>query len=160
MRALRHPPRALTIAARTNLTHILLSKILVAVALAALAIALVVMRIRRRAHDDATDAAPAANRLANFWGVRFQVGPGATACARARELALAEYPIDQVPVLPLVGCDSVNCRCHFTYLKDRRGGHDRREASDRRDAIRFDIQRTDRRSGDDRRRKNNVWKDY
>lgn len=137
----------------------MVSKVVVATALVGLAAAWGVLRSRQRTHaEDAAERA-SADRLAGFWGVRFTPGPESTACARAREIAGSEYPLNQVPSLPLAGCDSLNCRCHFVYLANQRSGRDRRDSSDRRDAIRFDTRRTNRRGGHDRRRRNDVWRD-
>ncbi len=138
----------------------MVSKLVVATALAGLAATWGVLRSRQRSGEDDNSAAKVpADRLAGFWGVRLTAGPGSTACARAQEAAGSEYPLDQVPTLPLAGCSSLNCRCHFIYLANQRSGQDRRGNSDRRDAIRFDTNRTNRRSGHDRRRRNDLWRD-
>jgi hypothetical protein len=135
------------------------SKLLVATLLGSFALALAIVRSRRKAAENALAGGAVSNPLSASWGVRLELGPGSTPCAQARRLAGSEHPIHKVPVLPLAGCDSVNCRCHFSYIRDLRDCNERRDNTDRRDAIRFDKERSDRRLHDDRRRTNNVWKD-
>ena len=83
----------------------------------------------------------------------------AGAAPEAQALLGQQFPFDEAPQLPLDGCNSANCTCQFKGLKDRRSKV-RRQAEDRRAALRFDKDRPpDRRSRKDRRR-GNVWADH
>ncbi|PPD29647.1 MAG: hypothetical protein CTY21_12665 [Methylomonas sp.] len=62
-----------------------------------------------------------------------------------------------LPRLPLLGCNQKICRCSFEPMPERRKRNDRRLLSDRRFAIRFQT-KIDRRTVDDRRRHNTIWK--
>ena len=80
-------------------------------------------------------------------------------CAAARRIEAAWYPEAQSPRLPLGSCDRAEtCKCQWMRVLDRRMTH-RRVQGDRRDDIRFQ-DKTDRRSGQDRRKDSgNAWKD-
>lgn len=54
------------------------------------------------------------------------IKPGAYACTEANEMAGERYLATEAPELPLPGCQSSNCECHFVHHKDRRTGKDRR----------------------------------
>jgi hypothetical protein len=89
-----------------------------------------------------------------FWGVEM----GQPGCEASRELLGKQFTFDEVPQLPLEGCNSANCTCQFKGLKDRRSMA-RRQQEDRRAALRFDKERPERRSRKDRRR-GNAWTDH
>lgn len=89
-----------------------------------------------------------------FWGVEM----GQPGCEAAQALLGQQFPFDEVPELPLEGCNSANCTCQFKGLRDRRSWV-RRQQEDRRTTIRFDKDRPDRRSRKDRRR-GNAWTDH
>ncbi|HYQ71616.1 MAG TPA: hypothetical protein VET88_06775 [Gammaproteobacteria bacterium] len=89
-----------------------------------------------------------------FWGVEM-AQPG---CEAAHELLGRQFPFDEVPELPLEGCNSANCTCQFKGLTDRRKMV-RRQQQDRRATLRFDKDRPERRSRKDRRR-GNAWIDH
>ena len=89
-----------------------------------------------------------------FWGVEM----GQPGCEAAQALLGQQFPFDEVPELPLEGCNSANCTCQFKGLRDRRTWA-RRQQEDRRTTIRFDKDRPDRRSRKDRRR-GNAWIDH
>jgi len=81
-----------------------------------------------------------------FWGVEIkQAG-----CAAARTIAGNEFQFDEAPALPLEGCDAAMCSCAYIGLKEKR--HSQRRQRDRRDNLRFDPDKPDRRSRKDRRR--------
>lgn len=74
-------------------------------------------------------------RDGNFWGVMVRFAPG-QGCAAVQAIRDTRYPLERVPNLPLRGCDSLQCRCGYTGLKERRrrdvlppGGKDQREGS-------------------------------
>jgi len=89
-----------------------------------------------------------------FWGVEM----GQPGCEAAQALLGKQFTFDEAPQLPLQGCNSPNCTCQFKGLKDRRTWV-RRQQDDRRQSIRFDKDRPDRRSRKDRRR-GNIWVDH
>jgi hypothetical protein len=89
-----------------------------------------------------------------FWGVEIsQAG-----CESARALLGRQYTFDEAPELPLPGCESAACTCQFNGLKDHRG-KPRRTREDRRNDIRFDKDRPERRSRRNRRR-GEKWDDH
>jgi len=54
------------------------------------------------------------------------IKPGAYACSAANEMAGERFLATEAPEIPLPGCASSNCECHFVHYKDRRAGKDRR----------------------------------
>ena len=54
------------------------------------------------------------------------IKPGAYACSEANEIAGERYLADEAPEIPLPGCTSSHCECHFVHHNDRRSGKDRR----------------------------------
>ena len=61
---------------------------------------------------------------------------------------------DAIP-LPMPGCNRAGCSCRYEVVADRRRG-ERRHASDRRDALRFE-QKTSRRDTGTDRRDRSAW---
>ena len=88
-----------------------------------------------------------------FWGVEI----GQAGCAAAQALLGQQYTFDEAPQLPLQGCDSAMCTCQYKGLKDHRSQH-RRKRGEQRKEIRFDNDKPDRRSRQDRRR-GSKWND-
>jgi hypothetical protein len=89
-----------------------------------------------------------------FWGVEM----GQPGCEAAQAILGQQFTFDEAPPLPLEGCNSASCTCQFKGLKDRRTWA-RRQQEDRRNSVRFDKDRPDRRSRKDRRR-GNAWNDH
>jgi hypothetical protein len=90
-----------------------------------------------------------------FWGLEM----GQPGCEAAMKILGQQYSFDDVPALPLPGCDSAMCTCQFKGLKNRRSGQ-RRKTEDRRVEVRFEEGKTsDRRSRKDRRR-SDKWNDH
>ena len=54
------------------------------------------------------------------------VRPGAYACNEANEIAGQRFLATEAPEIPLPGCTSSNCECHFVHHDDRRSGKERR----------------------------------
>jgi len=54
------------------------------------------------------------------------IEPGPKACAESRELEGRRFLASAAPMLPLRGCSSPACKCHYTHFKDRRSNRDRR----------------------------------
>ena len=54
------------------------------------------------------------------------IKPGAYACSQANEMAGERFLATEAPEIPLPGCQSSNCECHFVHHHDRRAGKDRR----------------------------------
>ncbi|MGB5306516.1 MAG: hypothetical protein WBN51_06495 [Gammaproteobacteria bacterium] len=91
-----------------------------------------------------------------FWGVEI-IHAG---CESSRALSGQQFMLKDAPVLPVEGCDKSLCNCIYKGLKEvRREG--RRTQSDRREDLRFDSDKPDRRSPKDRRR-GEAWnnRDY
>lgn len=89
-----------------------------------------------------------------FWGVEIHQ-PG---CAAAAKLTGKQYPIESAPELPLEDCGAARCSCLYMGLKDRRVMR-RRLTHERRDELRFDPEKSDRRSHKDRRKSIEKWRD-
>ena len=88
-----------------------------------------------------------------FWGVEIQ-HPG---CDAARKLGDRKFSFDEAPSLPVEGCTAAQCSCLYAGLKEHRVTH-RRTQQDRRENIRFDAKKPDRRKLKDRRRHFDQWK--
>jgi hypothetical protein len=54
------------------------------------------------------------------------IRPCLEGCAAVTEQKKCLYSADQVPELPLPGCDTRKCSCRYQYRKDRRDNEDRR----------------------------------
>lgn len=110
------------------------------------------------------DASPAAGTVEKsaastkpIWGRRFVPGVAGSVCDAARACAGKCYELNQTPKLPLPGCSfGIQCQCHFENLSERRSGKERRSGIERRPNLRFDPDKPPRRSGRDRREKNNT----
>ena len=91
-----------------------------------------------------------------FWGVEI-VHAG---CEASRALADKQFTFAEAPVLPLDDCDKSLCNCIYKGLKEERI-EGRRIQADRREDLRFDSDKPDRRSPKDRRR-GEAWnnRDY
>jgi len=88
-----------------------------------------------------------------FWGASItQAG-----CEAARELVGQKFSFDDAPELPVEGCSEAICTCRLQGLTSRRKQH-RRTKEERREAVRFDKDSSDRRSRKDRRSGN--WDDH
>lgn len=89
-----------------------------------------------------------------FWGVELSQ----TGCQAARGLHGQRYSFENAPVLPVAGCDMAACTCQFRGLLERRM-RIRRTHPDRREVVRFDVNKPDRRSRISRRRVD-KWADH
>ncbi|MCG2635373.1 MAG: hypothetical protein J4A00_10775 [Gammaproteobacteria bacterium] len=87
----------------------------------------------------------------NFWGVRIELASPAHACAAVHEYADKQLLINHAPELPLADCTAAVCQCHYVGLEERRVGP-RRTGEDRREGVRFEDGKVDRRQGDRRKR--------
>lgn len=100
--------------------------------------------------------AQALDKLANnkqFWGVEIQHA----GCPAANELTHRQYSFEAAPQLPLEDCTTTHCTCQYIGLIENRRSH-RRSQEDRRENLRFDVDKPDRRSAKDRRRGFDQWK--
>ena len=89
-----------------------------------------------------------------YWGYRVE-----SHCSSSSRLAGRQYPLDELPPLPVEGCTSVMCECCLVGLSDQRGIPDRRTGQDRRLSLRMDA--TDRRDDRPRRKTDlNTWGAY
>jgi hypothetical protein len=77
------------------------------------------------------------------------------ACEAARHYVGRTLDAATAPKLPLPGCGVVECRCRYERIVNLRR-KERREATDRRDEIRFET-KIDRRANPDRRVWNAFW---
>jgi hypothetical protein len=119
------------------------------------------LRGKHAAHKSPDQAAPSRpggldklQATGMFWGVEI----GQPGCEAARELLGRQYPFAEAPKLPLEGCSSAVCTCQFKGLKERRTQH-RRTHDDRRNEVRFEEGKTERRSPKNRRR-GDSWNDH
>jgi len=95
-----------------------------------------------------------------IWGKQFICGThssGAYACDSAIEMHGRSFGLDELPSVPLSGCDTLNCQCQLVPLVDRRVVAERRSGNERRDEIRFIVEldgesKPPRRSRRDRRK--------
>lgn len=76
-------------------------------------------------------------------------------CEVARHLAGRRLDIDDTVPLRLFG-GSAECRCHYRPLSEARRSP-RRNSADRRDQLRFDLSRSDRRMQQERRQHRDGW---
>jgi hypothetical protein len=88
-----------------------------------------------------------------FWGVEIHQ-PG---CSAATKLTGKQFPIDSAPQLPVEGCAATHCTCHYMGLRNRRTTR-RRLTHERRDELRFELEKSDRRSPKDRRKTLAKWR--
>jgi hypothetical protein len=88
-----------------------------------------------------------------FWGVEIEHG----GCDASMALAGKQFALEDAPKLPLPDCTAQICPCQYKALPERRSQH-RRTHEDRRDSLRFESGKEDRRSLKDRRRKFDQWK--
>ena len=77
---------------------------------------------RPAARPDRRISAP--GKSADYHAV--SIKPGAYACSEANEIAGERFLANEAPEIPLPGCTSSNCECHFVHHNDRRTGKDRR----------------------------------
>ena len=74
-------------------------------------------------------------------------------CAASSRLSGTKFPIDDVPALPVRGCQASRCTCYYVGLDERRSLLERRE--------RPLGMGENRRSGDERRRDaKDVWESF
>jgi hypothetical protein len=90
-----------------------------------------------------------------FWGVEL----AQTGCEAARLLQGQQYTFEAAPELPLKDCSSAACTCQFRGLRDRRAKMTRRTHPDRRELLRFEVDKPDRRARTSRRRAD-KWTDH
>ena len=70
---------------------------------------------------DQPEPLPAARKVSNrFHAVTVVAGP--RACAEAKALAGQRFLSREAPSLPLRGCGSTQCECHYEHYDDRRKG--------------------------------------
>ena len=91
-----------------------------------------------------------------YWGVRIEAGMDA--CEAARRGAGERYSFENAPPLPLPDCALTRCSCRYAGLEEQRNPPPRRQTPDRRDKIRYEPKRGNRRKEKDRR-KLNKWDD-
>ena len=90
----------------------------------------------------------------DYWGLRLEVLDPTTACDAVAQYRNKQLLINHAPELPLEGCTSAVCQCRYVGLKERRMAV-RRVGEDRREGVRFETDKVDRREGD--RRKTRGW---
>jgi len=87
----------------------------------------------------------------------WQFRAGEACCRTASRLDNRCLETPQAVLLPLPSCDAAACACRYQAKSDRRNS-DRRVRMDRRDGIRMEVEKVDRRKGADRRKSNNAWR--
>jgi hypothetical protein len=78
-------------------------------------------------------------------------------CPVARRYSGKPYSFDTAPPLPLPGCNALRCSCNYHGLLEHRN-QARRNPMNRRETVRFDAERPERRSGE-RRHGYTSWRD-
>jgi len=87
-----------------------------------------------------------------IWGKRIAVSEKRMPCQAVTLLSGQCFEADKVPVLPLATCTcKANCLCHYEAISEKRTQPERRSGGERRPALRYDLNATQRRSGQDRR---------
>lgn len=86
---------------------------------------------------------------------QFQVPDQTHACAAAIALNGHRVGAESASATPLPQCDRNDCRCNYRLLPEQRKGP-RRSGEERREQVRFDIKKVDRRKNDGRR-KEDGW---
>ncbi len=66
-----------------------------------------------------------ADGRSNYRGVEVHAG-ALGCCAAVREIRGKRFLSDEVPALPLPGCNAEDCGCTYELFADRRRSHDRR----------------------------------
>lgn len=90
-----------------------------------------------------------------IWGKRIAVSGKGMPCQAVMPLSGQCFEADKVPALPLATCTcKANCLCHYESVSDKRTQPERRSGGERRPALRYDLNATQRRSGQDRRHRN------
>ena len=82
--------------------------------------------------------------------------PGQLCCAPAQAQASRHYAPGSAPALPLPGCTRRRCTCFYDKRLERRIGP-RRLVEDRRQAVRYEPHRSDRRRRKGRRAEDDIW---
>lgn len=89
-----------------------------------------------------------------FWGVELtQAG-----CESSHILLRKQFTFEAAPELPLEGCSSAACTCQYRGLRERRS-RIRRTHPDRREELRYDTEKPNRRARVSRRRAD-KWADH
>jgi len=79
------------------------------------------------------------------------IRPHPTACGSAWEQKGQRYLTNEVPVLPLKGCDRTTCQCEYAEYSDRRDGKARRATYVTATGLDTDVSDDQRETGFDRR---------
>lgn len=87
----------------------------------------------------------------------WELHAAATSCEPARTRNGRKYQADDAPALPLPACALTECSCHYVAIKERRTWF-RRKGEDRREDLRFEKTKIDRRERD-RRKSESGWDD-
>ncbi len=93
-----------------------------------------------------------------FWGIAIETREDSHACKAVQKITDQAYQTFEVPALPLAECDSINCRCRYYGLPDLRKSERRQTTTDRREIIRYEPSKDNRRSKEDRRERSEFWK--
>ncbi len=97
------------------------------------------------------------NSFTNIIAWEFLAPNLSTACSHARNNAGTRKKSQDCPQLPLTGCGTDTCLCHYRAVYDSRK-QQRRAKYDRRDSIRF-LENDNRRFADERRKDQSDWHD-
>ena len=79
------------------------------------------------------------------------------ACNACSRYAGEVFQFENVPALPVEGCDAESCSCQYLGVANRRNEPDKRSGRERRESIRLE---EDRRSGNERRSGLKKWKGF
>ena len=80
-------------------------------------------------------------------------------CPAVQQLTGNLYRFEEAPELPVEGCKKLRCTCVYTGINNRRS-RERRGRDELRTSVRFDVEPSNRRQKQDRRKNNNIkWRD-
>ncbi len=130
--------------------------IAIAVLAAVATIAWSLVRIRRNKHRQrSSQKIDEWRRGGRYWGVRISPGSNSEGCQAVQRMSGHVFPVTTSPALPLPACDRRNCKCDYLPYPERR--HQERRIEPRREAVRFEQDRPDRRQCKDRRAAIRSW---
>ena len=76
-------------------------------------------RLKGKIRTDSDASSKPSKITSNFRSV--QVIPASDGCCQlVKDIAKQRFLSDDAPLLPLSGCDSLQCRCTYEHFKDRR----------------------------------------
>lgn len=127
--------------------------LLLGIVAAVVMVLLVVFRASRKVnYRNKMDALNKLRKGGSYWGVTIMHGK----CGAVRPLVGKGFRFDEVPRLPVGGCDARRCTCEYKGLIHRRK-QQRRARHGRREQVRFGTGEPERRLSKERRQDHDRW---